>query len=169
MTNTPTSSDLALVKLAREIAMDIQPLEKILKQYEITDKTWLELQRNPRFKMLLNSEVEAWQTALNTHERVRMKSASMLEEWLPSLYQRINDMEENLPGVVEAGKLLGRLAGIGEKAEIGAAVGERFNITINMGDRTTEITKDVTPLELKANVVEGDNFAQAKHPLGDGK
>lgn len=131
---TPSTSDTALVKLAREIAMDIQPIETILKQYSITDQAWEQLQRNGRFTRLLESQVEEWNSALNTHERVRAKSAAMLEEWLPELNNRLHDRDIGLPAKVEAGKMLTKMAGIGER-EVGAGgAGERFTITINLGE-----------------------------------
>jgi hypothetical protein len=146
MTQTPSNSDLALVKLAREIAMDIQPVQNILKQYAITDETWSELQRNTRFLSLLSSEVEAWQTALNTHERVKLKSAAMLEEWLPELYRRMHDCGEAMPAIIEAGKMLARIAGMGLGNDAGATIGERFVINISMGERADPVTfaKDIT-------------------------
>ena len=141
----PANSDIAMVKLAREIAMDIQPLAIILKQYSISDQTWEELQRSSRFQALLGSEVEAWQTALNTHERVKMKSAAMLEEWLPELNVRLNDHNEALPAVIEAGKMLARIAGLGMPGDVTAGgMGERFVINISMGERVEAFTKDVT-------------------------
>jgi hypothetical protein len=144
----PTNSDITMVKLAREIAMDIQPIENILQQYAISNETWAELQRNTKFNMLLSSEVEAWQTALNTHERVKMKSAAMLEEWLPDLNARMHDHEEAMPAVIEAGKMLAKIAGLGERGDVSAGnVGERFVINISMGDRVEPVTfsKEITP------------------------
>ena len=155
--HSPSNSDIDVVRLAREIAMDIVPLADILKQYSISDETWSELQRNSKFKMLLSLEVEAWSTALNTHERVKMKSASMLEEFLPELYRRMHDAEEAFPAVIEAGKTLARMAGIGnERNDIGASIGERFVINISMGPQVApvEFTKDVTPVTSK--VIDGE-------------
>lgn len=142
----PSNSDLVMVKLAREIAMDIQPLPIILKQHAISDETWSQLQRNTKFQTLLGTEVEAWQTALNTHERVKLKSASMLEEWLPELNTRMHDHEEALPAVIEAGKMLARIAGLGMPGEVVGNVGERFVINISMGDKVEPISfaKDIT-------------------------
>ena len=153
--DTP-NSDISMVKLAREIAMDIQPLPAILKQYAISDETWAQLQRNTKFQMLLGSEVEAWQTALNTHERVKMKSAAMLEEWLPELNTRMHDAEEALPAVIEAGKMLARIAGLGVPGDVTAgSIGERFVINISMGDRVEPVSfaKDVTPV---MSIIEGE-------------
>lgn len=140
-------SELVLVKLAREIAMDIHPIETILKQYSITSERWEELQRLPRFIALLESEVGAWNTALNTHERVKLKSAAMMEEWLPELNNRLHDRHEALPAKIEAGKLLTKMAGIGERGPAEGGGGERFTVTINLGAGSTPITiaRDVTP------------------------
>jgi hypothetical protein len=152
---SPSNSDLDLVRLAREIAMDILPIEKILEQYAISDETWSQLQLNTKFRMLLGSEVEAWSSALNTHERVKMKSASMLEEWLPTLNSRIHDYDEALPAVIEAGKMLAKLAGLGDR-DVGAAVGERFVINISMGPQAEPVSfsKDVTPVK----IIEGEKI-----------
>jgi hypothetical protein len=104
--------------------------------------------------MLLGSEVESWSSALNTKERVIVKSAAMLEEWLPTLNARIHDTEEALPAVVEAGKMLAKLAGLGEK-DISSTVGERFVINISMGPQAEPVSfsKDVTPVKIIDNEV----------------
>jgi len=152
---SPSNSDIDVVRLAREIAMDIVPLADILKQYSISDETWSELQRNSRFKMLLALEVEAWSTALNTHERVKMKSASMLEEFLPELYARMHDREEAFPAVIEAAKTLAKMASIGnERGDALAAIGERFSININLGPAVAplEFTKEVKPVTIEGEV-----------------
>lgn len=147
----PSQSDILLVKLAREIAMDIQPLETILKQYSITPEGWDILKSNGKFQNLLFSETEAWNGALNTHERVRLKAASMLEEWLPELNNRLHDADEALPAKIEGGKMLTRIAGIGVGAGEGGG-GERFTVTINLG----EDSKLVYEKQLPAKVIEHD-------------
>ncbi len=143
---SPANSDITLVKLAREIAMDIQPLAAILKQHSISEEKWVELQTNSKFNALLSSEVETWQTALNTHERVKIKSASMLEEWLPTLNTRMSSADEALPAVIEAGKMLARIAGLGMPGDVQGTVGERFVINISMGPQVEPMSfaKDVT-------------------------
>jgi hypothetical protein len=145
--------ELPLVKLAREIAMDIQPIESILKQYSITDERWEELQRNARFKALVDSESEAWNSAVNTHERVKLKAAAMMEEWLPELNNRLHDLEETLPAKIEGGKMLAKIAGMGERVANEGPVGERFTVTINLGAQAApiEISK-----ELPGKVIEGE-------------
>lgn len=143
---SPSNSDLDLVRLAREIAMDILPIEMILKQYDISDETWAKLQLNTKFMVLLGGEVEAWSSASNTYERVKLKSASMLEEWLPCLMTRMSDDDEALPAVIEAGKMLARIAGLGNSDQPAGVTGERFVINISMGPKADplEFAKEVT-------------------------
>ena len=144
--------DTRLVVLAREIAMDLQPIETILKTLNIDDSAWEAIRGNARFQSLVESEVIAWQAAGNTAERVKLKAASMIEEWLPELYARMNDGKETLTAKIEAGKLAARLAELGlNKANV-EGVGERFSITINLGaDSQLTFTK-----ELPAKVIEGE-------------
>jgi DNA-binding transcriptional MerR regulator len=150
--------ELSLIKLAREIAMDIQPIETILKQYSIDDERWEELQRNARFRALLESEVESWNSAVNTHERVKLKAAAMMEEWLPELNNRLHDLEETLPAKIEGGKMLAKIAGMGERAANEGPAGEKFTVTINLGAQAPpiEISKDVGPKVIEGEVVASD-------------
>ena len=139
-------TDLSLLKLAREIAQDIHPLEDILTHHSIDDDKWLEIQRNPRFRAYLESETADWNAALNTQERVRIKAAAAVEEWLPELYTRIHDNGENLSAKVEAGKLLLDLAGFTKNGVGMESAGERFSVTINLGtDSQLKFEKEVTP------------------------
>lgn len=125
--------DALLVALAREIAMDLNEIETILKTLNINQDTWETIQKSPRFQALLEAEVIAWQAGGNTHERVKLKAASMVEEWLPELNARMHDGKETLTAKIEAGKLAARLADLGlAKANV-EGVGERFSITINLG------------------------------------
>ena len=127
--------------------MDIHPLQTILQQYSISADAWEKLHQNSRFQSLLASEIETWQSALNTHERVKAKAAAMLEEWLPELNNRLHDGDEALPAKIEGGKLITKLAGLDCKAEVIGGSGERFSITINLGADAApiKIEKDVTP------------------------
>lgn len=127
-------SDVTLVKLARELAMDIHSVEDILKAHQIEPKQWEYIQDMPRFQRLVETESAQWNGALNTHERVKIKAAALVEEWLPELNERMHDRGENLNAKIEAGKLAARLAGMGlERASIGDGSGEKFSVTINLG------------------------------------
>jgi len=140
----PTISEHILIKLAREIAMDIQTIDNILRDNGVDGDQWEIIQANTRFRMLLETETSAWGSALNTQERLRLKSASALEEWLPELFMRMNDRNENLNAKVEAGKLISRWAGVGGTGTQTMEGGEKFSVTINLGaDNQIKIEKEV--------------------------
>jgi hypothetical protein len=149
-------TDVTLLKLAREIAMDIHPLETILANHNVTIEDFDRIRTLPRFQQYLEGEMVAWGSALNTHERVKLKSAAVMETWLPELYARMHDRNENLNAKVEAGKLVAKLAGMGiEKASINGEGGERFSVTINLGeDKNIRIEKDITPKVIEGSVGE---------------
>lgn len=139
-------TDLSLLKLAREIAQDIHLLEDILANHNVSPENWQQIQQNPRFISYLESETANWNAALNTQERVRIKAASAVEEWLPELYARVHDANENLSAKVEAGKLLRDLAGFSKGGVGMEATGERFSVVINLGtDNQLKFEKEVTP------------------------
>lgn len=140
------SYDLSMIKLAREIAMDIHPLEQILKAHHVDQNQWETISQNKRFQDLLRSEIEAWQSAVNTSERVRLKSLSAVEEALPEFFARMHDSREALQHKNEVLKTLSRFAGIGGNNFESGVTGEKFSVTINLGtDQTLKIEKDVTP------------------------
>lgn len=146
-----SSNDVIMLKLARELAMDIQPLEKILEIHELSSDQWEEIQRNPRFKSYLRGAMEEWQSATNTAERVKLKSMAFVEEALPEFFARAHDPKEPLAAKTEVLKTIAKFAGVGGTVD-GAVAGERLTVTINLGaDNQLRIEKDVTP-----QVIEGE-------------
>lgn len=145
-----SQQDVTLLKLAREIAMDIRPIEDILETHGISSARWDEIQGSSTFQSLLRSSLEEWQGALNTQERVRLKSLSFVEEALPEFFARAHDPRENLTAKVEVLKTIAKFAGVGGAVE-GAVNGEKMVVTINLGaDHQLKIERDVTP-----QVIEG--------------
>jgi hypothetical protein len=141
-----------MLKLAREIAMDIQSIEDILKHHQVTDDQWEEIQQNPRFNTYLRGAVEEWQSATNTPERVKLKSMAFVEEALPEFFARAHDPKEPLAAKTEVLKTIAKFAGVGGSVE-GALSGEKMIVTINLGaDNQLRIERDVTP-----QVIEGDD------------
>jgi hypothetical protein len=146
---TAVNSDRTLLGLAREIAIDLNPLETILKNYQVTLEQWSLIQTNPHFLRLLNSEIEAWNAAANTHDRVRLKSAAMFEEWLPEAFKLLHDTTQGMPARTELAKLVARVAGIGERASDGPT-GEKFTFTLNIGGATQLRFEKDAPLTIDA-------------------
>lgn len=138
--------DVAMIKLAREIAMDIRPLEEVLATHGLSQDDWDALNHSPIFQSLLSSAVEEWQSATNTPERVKLKSLAFVEEALPEFYARAHDPKEPLAAKTEVLKTIAKFAGVGMSNFDGSVSGERMTVTINLGeDRQLKIEKDITP------------------------
>jgi hypothetical protein len=140
-----SNHDVTMLKLVREIAMDIQPIDDILKNHAVDAEKWEEIQQNPRFKQYLRNAMEEWQSATNTAERVKLKSLAFVEEALPEFFARAHDPKELLSAKTEVLKTIAKFAGVGGAVE-GAVSGERMVVTINLGaDNQLRIERDVTP------------------------
>jgi hypothetical protein len=138
-------SELTLLKLSREIARDIHPIENILERFGIDAELWSDIRTMPRFISFLQHEVETWNSAPNTSERVKIKSLSFVEELLPEMYERAHDPRETLSSKVELLKTVGRFGGVGVSMSEGG-IGEKLSVTINLGaDKELKFEKDVTP------------------------
>lgn len=138
-------NDAILLKLAREIAMDMRTVEEILETHKVTAAQWDAIKGTALFQNYLQQCVLEWQSAINTQERVKVKAMAFVEEALPEFYARAHDPNENLNAKVEVLKTVARFAGVGGSVD-GGVVGEKFSITINLGaDHQLRIEKDVTP------------------------
>lgn len=131
---SPAFDDVILVKLSREIAMDISGLDDILKRHAIDGETWGKIQHSHRFNQLLRNAVEEWESAGNTVERVKIKSATMIELWLEHANGLLHKETESLAGKTELAKFVARLGDMGlNGTRVAGDVGEKFSITINLG------------------------------------
>lgn len=127
-----------LVKLAREVAMDIRPLDTVLKDYHLPLAEYTLLLDNPTYWRVLCEAQKEWNSALTTPERVKLSAAALLEQALPMIGARAGDRLEDLNKVVEAGKLLGKLSQLdGTGPQTGGS--EKFSITINTGSGAVRI------------------------------
>lgn len=152
MTNEPinnlpavvTHDRETLLALAREVAMGIHDIEDILAKRGLSLDQYAVILKNPFFARVLEGETIAWHSAANTPERIKIEAAAMLELFLPELNSRLWDREgSTLPAIVEGGKFVAKIAGVGERVEGGGHAGERFVIQINLGGGKS-VEKEVT-------------------------
>ena len=68
-----------LVALAREIAFDLKPLSQILKELSINGEQYNTIAESALFKHILSQEIANWGSALNSQERVKLKTQHMIE------------------------------------------------------------------------------------------
>ncbi len=148
-----TTSSLA--RLARDIAMDLHGIETILKEHKIDQEVFEVVSKSKLFQRILEDQVSQWEGAGNTHERVKIKSAMLVEEFLPSLFTRITSPKEPLNHVVAGGQLAAKLAGMAQEVGVGGESG-RVNVTINMGAASLKFEKDAMPVISEGNLIEGE-------------
>lgn len=147
--------DLTVMKLARELAKDIQPLEVILKFMALSPAQWDKINAMPHFQTVLRQECEAWAGASNTAERVKLKSLAFVEELLPEFYTRAHDTRELLSAKTEVLKTVARFAGVGATGGGDGGLSEKFSVTINLGaDRTLKIEKNLPTQVIDGTSVE---------------
>ena len=153
LTITGADEELLYLNLARELALGQRDLQTILAEYQVEWDRWELIRGNARFQQILTSEMTAWNAALNTHDRTRLKAAAMIEGWLKEANDRMHDPEENLSAKTEVAKLVSRIAEMGTtNAAVSGGGGERFSISINLGaDTKLSFDKTVTP-----KVIEGE-------------
>lgn len=135
-------ADAVQVMLAREIAANIQPIDKILEALHLSPEDLERIKSQPRFNKLLEQMVLEWESVTNTMERTKVKAGAMIEDWLPEAHMALHDRSQPLSSRVEMAKVVARMAGIGEK-DITASGVERVSVTINLGsDTQLNYTKD---------------------------
>jgi hypothetical protein len=141
-------NETKLLSLVREIALDIQEIPDILAQQGITWAQYEELQQTDRFKMLLEDAVVAWRSALNAQERLKLKAATILEDFVPELHGRLHDRGESLNHKIEGAKLLARIAGVDSTGGASGVAGEKFTVTINIGNKAPIKIVNEPPVEV---------------------
>lgn len=137
-------SDLA--RLAQEVVLDMRELADILKTFNLTPDQYARIRTLPFFAGALASAQIEWDSAKNVYERLKLEAAIGLEDALPKIQARMTKNDEALPGVVEAAKLFAKMAGVGEKDHAPSAPGEKFTISINLGDgHDLKFEREVAP------------------------
>lgn len=141
--------EFKLAKLARELTINAKPASEVLRDYGLTIGEFHEIEQNEFFRRTFEQMLIDWNSVTSTADRIRLFSATAIEQALPVLADRMKNREEPLEATVSVGKFLARNAGIGEP-EREQTNQERFVITINLGaDQKIKIdkpiAKDVTP------------------------
>jgi hypothetical protein len=131
--------DADVIRLAKEVAIDHHPIADILTRYNIDEATWDALNEWPRFKELVDHERQQWNSALNTNTRVRLKSSTIIEEWMEEGYRLLHDAKENFSAKIELIKLFGKFSGLdAQEKVIGETATGRVTINIKIGDQNVE-------------------------------
>ena len=127
-----------LAALAREIAMDIFDLDKILEIHKLSFAEWERIAAMPRFQSMLADMLLEWRTATNTKERLRVRAQTGIETHLDQLINELSDPSIPLTQRVEAYKFLARLGELDGQIQ-GGSGGTGFHINLNIGELTKQV------------------------------
>lgn len=154
--------EFVLAKLAREMAMSIRPAAAVLNDYGLDETTFYEITKNPFYRRAKEQFSLEWHSALSVNERVKLISASLLEQALPKLSARMVG-NEPLAAAADVAKLFARNAGLGDvKAESKSS--ERFQITINLGADTEVYDKALAIAQASAPIDDANGNGQEELP-----
>jgi hypothetical protein len=141
------ASAVDLAALARDIAIEYLGLPAILRAHEISDEQWELIARNPEFQAMAAQMRREWQAAGNARERVKMKASTAVEMLMPTIIESIVDPNVPLAQKNEAYKTLAKLGELGE-TQAERTPGERFSVTINLGEGIKPLTVEATATKL---------------------
>jgi hypothetical protein len=151
MENLPAFRENKVVALARELAMDINEMDDILKMYQISEDEFEQLKADPAFQTVFDATLVEWQAATNTEKRVKVKAASSVENSLLNLHAAANDKNQPLNHRVLALQFISKMAGLAEP-ETKGPTGNGFSITINMGEGHTKTIEATAITQINAEV-----------------
>lgn len=137
--------DTQMLKVARNLAMDIYELDDILKNLSISPNDFSRWQAHPRFQAYLKSAKEEWNAASNAAERTKLKAATVMEDFMLEAHGALHDKKIALNHRVELGKLVAKIAGMGEPrtfANTGGS-GPAFQLNIVIGKETVSIQPQI--------------------------
>ena len=133
-----TSDDIE-ARVALELAIGIQPVADIIKQFSLTKAQMQQLLQEQGFRNMVKQFKSEWLAASNSKERIRLKAAVMAEHNLLVLHDIVNDMDLNPNARLEAYKQITALADVQPKKDA-VESGPKFNLTLNLGgDQTVTI------------------------------
>jgi len=168
MTNVPAqierafeiATDRRMRAVARELAIDIMEAETIVQKFEMSIEEWDYIIQHPQFHEMLLEEKERWHSSLNTKERIEYKANQIIEDSLLKFQEYLHSPAFSDTAKVQLLQALQKQTGVGSKDAPTAAMGERFQITINMGG-DVKVEGDVTS---QGKTIEGQVLDGGRNP-----
>lgn len=137
LASTPTENlDAVMLKVARDLAMDIYELDDILKNNNVEVRDFHRWSNHPQFLKYYKSEKEAWAAATNAAERTKVKAGIVMEMFMDEAHANLHNNKVALRERVELAKLVGKVAGLVDRPAVnfpGAGGPGGFRLEINIG------------------------------------
>ncbi len=127
----PAPGNDASARLALELAMNIKSPAAIAAEYGLsTSELSRRLKSEPQLAGQVTEYRKVWNHPMNAAERVRIKTAVLVEDGLPDLWALFTNTENNPNMRLDVHKHLTKLADVEPKREADNDIGSRFNVTI---------------------------------------
>lgn len=137
-------------QLIWELVSNISPAAEVLARHGITAADLQRKTRNSMFRSAYNEAKRLWKGDMNVQERIRLKSAYLLEDSLPDLFKIIKDSAQPSSAKLAAMEQLGKLSQVLVQQK--GPTGERHTITINVGDNKPVIIEATMQPALEGEV-----------------
>ena len=121
-------------QLAVELATEISPIKDILSRHSMTADGLRKKMEDPRFCNMVRDAKRIWSADLSAKERIRVKSAVLVEDALLELNRIFHDQDLAAPARLDAFKSMAKVADVFEPQKSGTPIGERVSININLGN-----------------------------------
>lgn len=125
--------------LALELVAGLSAPAKILERHGISPTQFKLIAKTPAFKQLYREANSFWNSDKNAADRIKAKSQMMVEDSLIDIFRIIKDERANPASRLDSFKQLSMLGGVsGTQKQEGGGSGEKFSISINLGDSPAE-------------------------------
>lgn len=130
----PIDKDTMMRRIARELAMDLYPLDKILSSNDVKHHEFDNWKEHPQFLSYLRQFKEEWNAATNTFERTKLKAGIVMEEFMEEAFHEMHNKKQALQHRTKLGELVAKIAGMADAKVANANIGgSGFSLSINIG------------------------------------
>lgn len=131
MNNLSLTASTPTAQLALELATHLYEPVDVFRNHGLSKEDAKALLEDPQFRSMVREYRKLWNSPMNATERVRLKSAVMVEDGLLELHRIFHD-QTLVPAVrLDAFKQAVGLSDLSPKQNA-VSTGERFSLTINM-------------------------------------
>lgn len=138
-------NEQVLRSLAVEIAREINETEDILERYSLSKDEFEAIAQTRTFKTMFEQASKEWGAAANTAERVKIKSAALIESALPFMFAELKETTHPLSSRADLFGRIARIGALGNAPVANSGSGEVFKIEINLGDDKKIIVQQTLP------------------------
>jgi hypothetical protein len=136
----------AFVRLATDLAMEVRTPAETFAEWGLglpgQDPRTDALMDNTAFAEIYEQIQREWDGVKGTNQRIKLKSALIVEETLPAVYKMIMAEDGDHKLRLEAFRQLSKMSGVEDDAKKGDSSGERFVVNIRIGETVHAISTD---------------------------